>query len=150
MCQSWNQPESAWRQKTASLIIKISKNHPIIKKLKNVVYEWPFFNVDIFYTEKFNVKWKSGSVISRDNMKVRLYFDGMNKKFEKIKSMKWKRKEKWKLSNNSVKIGNNNKRVDKFKNKYILLYVAYFYVFSSSSCILICTLWLKPFHSHRK
>ena len=52
------------------------------------------FNVDIFYTEKFNVKWKSGSVISRDNMRVRLYFDGMNKKFEKIKSMKWKRKEK--------------------------------------------------------
>jgi len=52
------------------------------------------FNVDIFYTEKFNGKWKSGSVISRDNMRVRLYFNGMNKKFEKIKSMKWKRKEK--------------------------------------------------------
>ena len=43
------------------------------------------FNVDIFYTEKFNVKWKSGSVISRDILRVRLYYDEMNKKIRKNK-----------------------------------------------------------------
>ena len=75
-------------------IIDSAKKHGDMRQRKMRIADFSYPNIDIFYTEKFNGKLKSRSVISRDNMRVRLYFNGMNKKIEKIKSMKWKRKEK--------------------------------------------------------